>query len=52
MDAKITVAAIVAIIPVIVYVYAMKRIVHATWAELLIPFRRQQKQGRTVLPAE
>jgi hypothetical protein len=51
MDSKILLAALVALVPIAVYVYAMKRVVHASWREVLTPFRRPQKQSELPLRA-
>jgi hypothetical protein len=45
MDAKVVVAAVIAAIPVVVYVYAMKRIVRATWREVFVPFGQERKEA-------
>jgi hypothetical protein len=44
MDTKIIVAAVVALIPAVVYVYAMRRVVHASWTDVLFPLRRNSSR--------
>ncbi|HET7850105.1 MAG TPA: hypothetical protein VFL51_13680 [Pseudolabrys sp.] len=49
MDPKTVVAIVVAVVPVAVYIFAMRRFGHADWRGIAHPFQKHQAAD---LPAE